>query len=204
LSSYAAYYQRWSLVWESQALLRADVVAGDESLGQRFLAMIGPYRWRPGGLSDDQLLEVRRLKARVESERLPRGADPALHTKLGRGGLADVEWTVQLVQLRHAHHVPSLRTTGTIAALHAAEDAGLVSFEDAETLRSAWLMATRVRNAIVLVRGRSDDSLPRDIRELAGVARLVGYAPSASGEFIEDYRRITRRARAVVERVFYQ
>ncbi|HVQ87131.1 MAG TPA: bifunctional glutamine-synthetase adenylyltransferase/deadenyltransferase, partial [Actinomycetes bacterium] len=126
------------------------------------------------------------------------------HTKLGRGGLADVEWTVQLLQLRHAAAVPSLRTTSTLSALSAAHDAGLLSGDDEITLRAAWLFASQLRNATVLVRGRADDSLPRDLRELSGVARLVGYASGGSGELIEDYRRTTRRARAVVERVFYQ
>lgn len=166
--------------------------------------MVDRYRRPVDGLTEDDIREVRRLKARMESERLPRGADPALHTKLGRGGLADVEWTVQLIQLRYAASVPGLRTTRTVAALCAAEEADLVSADDAETLRTAWLTATRVRNAIVQVRGRTDDSLPRDQRELAGVARLAGYSPTKSGVFMEDYRRVTRRARAVVERVFYQ
>jgi glutamate-ammonia-ligase adenylyltransferase len=203
LASYAAYYERWSLVWESQALLRVDFVAGDPSLGEDFLALADSHRWPLQGLSEAEVLEIRKLKARVEAERLPRGADPALHTKLGRGGLADIEWTVQLLQLQHAGQHAALRTTRTIAALDAAADAGLLTVEDAATLREAWSLATRVRNAIVLVKGRAEDSLPRDLRELAGVARLVGYAPTASGELVEDYRRSTRRARAVVERVFY-
>ena len=94
LNSYEAYYRRWSLVWESQALLRAEPVAGDEELGRRFIELVDPLRYPAEGLGDDAVREIRRLKARMESERLPRGADPTLHTKLGRGGLSDVEWTV--------------------------------------------------------------------------------------------------------------
>lgn len=203
LGAYAAYYARWSLVWESQALLRATCVAGDPDVGRRFLEVADEYRWPEGGLAEDKMREIRRLKARVEAERLPRGADPTLHTKLGRGGLADVEWTVQLLQLRHGWRVSGLRTPGTLAALAAAVEAGLVTATDAETLRRSWLLATRVRNAVVLVRGRSEDTVPSDLRDLAGVARLVGYPAGAPGELLEDYRRVTRRARAVVERVFY-
>nr|MCU0266838.1 bifunctional glutamine-synthetase adenylyltransferase/deadenyltransferase [Actinomycetes bacterium] len=140
---------------------------------------------------------------RVESERLPRGADPTLHTKLGRGGLADVEWTAQLVQLRHAADVPGLRTTATLAALDAAAQAGLLAPDDVATLVWAWRLASRVRNAVVLVRGRPGDSLPVDTRELARLARVVGYAPGHTGDLVEDYRRATRRARGVVERAFY-
>ena len=204
LASYAAYYQRWSLVWEAQALLRARLVAGDEELGQRFLEMVNPHRWKAQGLTADEAREVRRIKARVEAERLPRGADPGMHTKLGRGGLSDIEWTAQLLQLRHAHDNPALQTTGTLSALSAATAAGLMGLDDEVQLRESWLLVSRVRNAIILVRGRADDSLPRDLRELERVARVVGYAAGSSGEFIEDYRRVTRRARTVVERVFYE
>ena len=203
LASYAAYYERWSLVWESQALLRAEPVVGDAELAVAFRALIDPIRWPEGGLSDTDVREIRRIKARVESERLPRGADATLHTKLGRGGLSDVEWTVQLLQLRHAAELPGLRTTRTLSALEVAAAAGLVERGDAEVLAEAWRTATRVRNATMLVRGRASDTLPADVRELAGVARVVGYAPGRTGDLVEDYRRTTRRARGVVERVFY-
>src|SRR5581483_5161266 len=113
--------------WEAQALLRARFVAGDADLGARFIAMIDPVRYPAGGIAPADLVEIRRLKGRVDSERLPRGADPTTHTKLGRGGLADVEWTIQLLQLQHAHAVPALRTPSTSAALRAAAKAGLLA-----------------------------------------------------------------------------
>ncbi|MEU4897059.1 bifunctional [glutamine synthetase] adenylyltransferase/[glutamine synthetase]-adenylyl-L-tyrosine phosphorylase [Streptomyces sp. NPDC044780] len=203
LASYAAYYRRWSLVWESQALLRAEPVAGDPGLGERFIELIDPLRYPSQGLGEDAVREIRRLKARMESERLPRGADPTTHTKLGRGGLSDVEWTVQLLQMRHGWAEPGLRTTRTREALAAAHAAGLISTEDAQTLDEAWVLASRVRNAVMLVRGRPGDTFPTDVRELAAVGRYLGYGPGHVGEALEDYRRTTRRARAVVERLFY-
>ena len=203
LASYAAYYRRWSLTWESQALLRAEPVAGDAELGRRFIDLIDPLRYPAEGLGDDAVREIRRLKARMESERLPRGADPTLHTKLGRGGLSDVEWTVQLMQLRHAWAEPGLRTTRTREALAAAHAAGLIPTEEAQTLDEAWVLATRVRNAVMLVRGRAGDTFPTETRELAAVGRYLGYAEGRVGEMLDDYRRITRRARAVVDEFFY-
>ncbi|MFF5501898.1 bifunctional [glutamine synthetase] adenylyltransferase/[glutamine synthetase]-adenylyl-L-tyrosine phosphorylase [Streptomyces roseolus] len=203
LASYGAYYRRWSLVWESQALLRAAPMAGDADLGRRFVELIDPLRYPADGLDEDAVREIRRLKARMESERLPRGADPTLHAKLGRGGLSDVEWTVQLLQMRHARAVPGLRTTRTRAALSAAHDAGLIPTEEAQTLDEAWVLATRVRNAVMLVRGRPGDTFPTDPRELAAVGRYLGYAPGHVGELVDDYRRVTRRARAVVDELFY-
>ncbi|MHB9850689.1 bifunctional [glutamine synthetase] adenylyltransferase/[glutamine synthetase]-adenylyl-L-tyrosine phosphorylase [Streptomyces sp. Tue6028] len=203
LKSYEAYYRRWSLVWESQALLRAEHVAGDEDLGSRFIELIDPLRYPAEGLGDDAVREIRRLKARMEAERLPRGADPTLHTKLGRGGLSDVEWTVQLMQLQNGWAEPGLRTTRTREALAAACAAELISTEDAATLDEAWVLATRVRNAVMLVRGRAGDTFPTDARELAAVGRYLGYGPGHVGDMLDDYRRTTRRARALVEELFY-
>ncbi|MDV9188329.1 bifunctional [glutamine synthetase] adenylyltransferase/[glutamine synthetase]-adenylyl-L-tyrosine phosphorylase [Streptomyces sp. SR27] len=203
LKSYAAYYHRWSLVWESQALLRAAPMAGDAELGARFIELVDPLRYPAEGLGEEAIREIRRLKARMESERLPRGADPTLHAKLGRGGLSDVEWTVQLLQMRHGWAEPGLRTTRTREALAAAHAAGLIPTEEAQTLDEAWVLATRVRNAVMLVRGRAGDTFPSGPRELAAVGRYLGYETGHVGEMVDDYRRITRRARAVVEEYFY-
>ncbi|WP_329592837.1 bifunctional [glutamine synthetase] adenylyltransferase/[glutamine synthetase]-adenylyl-L-tyrosine phosphorylase [Streptomyces sp. NBC_01362] len=203
LASYEAYYRRWSLVWESQALLRAEPVAGDAELGRAFIELVDPLRYPMEGLGEDAVREIRRLKARMESERLPRGADPALHTKLGRGGLSDVEWTVQLMQMQHGWAEPGLRTTRTREALAAACAAELISGEDAQTLDEAWVLATRVRNAVMLVRGRPGDTFPSGPRELTAVGRYLGCEPGHVGDMLDDYRRITRRARAVMEERFY-
>ncbi len=203
LDSYTRYYAKWSVVWEAQALLRASAMVGDEDLCRRFTELIDPLRFPADGISEDDVREVRRIKARVDDERLPRGADPATHLKLGRGGLADVEWTVQLLQMQYAGTVPGLRTTRTLDALEAAVEAELLSRSDAEALSTAWRTASGLRNAITQVRGRPADSLPRDARERAAVAHIRGYAPGESDRMVDDYLRETRRARQVVERVFW-
>ncbi|MGQ0777695.1 MAG: bifunctional [glutamine synthetase] adenylyltransferase/[glutamine synthetase]-adenylyl-L-tyrosine phosphorylase [Pseudonocardiales bacterium] len=203
LASYQAYYTQWAQIWEAQALLRATPVAGDPELGARFIEVIDPVRYPAGGLDARQAIEIRRLKARVDSERLPRGADPATHTKLGRGGLADVEWTIQLLQLQHGHEVAALRTPSTGAGLTAAADAGLLRPTDANALLIAWKLATRTRNALTLVRGKPTDQLPSSGLELAALARVFGHsADDDPGKVVDEYRRVTRRARAVVERSF--
>ncbi|WP_324651009.1 bifunctional [glutamine synthetase] adenylyltransferase/[glutamine synthetase]-adenylyl-L-tyrosine phosphorylase [Georgenia sp. H159] len=208
LASYAQYYERWAEPWERQALLRARPVAGDPDLLDRFAALIDPFRYSPDGVSERELRELRRIKARVESERMPRGVPASRQLKLGRGGLSDVEWTAQLLQLQHAGRVPELRTTATVDALHAARDAGLLADRDTDRLVTAWTLASRVRAAIALATGRVSggriDVLPHDPVQLAGVARLLGYGPGQTAEFEEDYLRATRRARAVVERVFFE
>ncbi|MCM3662138.1 bifunctional [glutamine synthetase] adenylyltransferase/[glutamine synthetase]-adenylyl-L-tyrosine phosphorylase [Georgenia satyanarayanai] len=207
LASYAQYYERWAEPWEQQALLRARPVAGDEGLLERFGALIDPYRYPGDGLDDRALRELRRVKARVESERMPRGVPASRQLKLGRGGLADVEWTAQLLQLQHAGRVPELRTPRTVEALTAARGAGLLGEEDCTLLVTAWTLASRLRAGIALATGRVTgakvDVLPHDPGQVTAVARLLGYGPGESAELEEDYLRATRRARAVVERIFF-
>ena len=202
LASYAAYYAQWAQPWEIQALLRADWVAGDADLGRRFLLMVDGTRYPDGGVSADAVREIRRVKARVDAERLPRGADPNTHTKLGRGGLADIEWTVQLLQLRHAHRVPALHNTSTLEALDAIAAAELLDDDDVDLLRQAWLTATRARNALVLVRGKPTDQLPGPGRALNAVAVAAGWPGGDGGEFLDNYLRVTRRAKVLVRKVF--
>lgn len=205
LESYRAYYDRWGEVWEAQALLRARVVAGDGDLGERFIDAVDPVRYPESGLDAAGIREIRRIKARVATERMPRGGDRTTNTKLGRGGLADVEWTAQLMQLRYAHQVPALRTTSTVHALHALSEAGIAESADVDSLVEAWELATRARNVTMLVRGKAVDQLPTSGRELAALARVFGYsADHDPGEFLDTYRRVTRRAHAVAERLFFE
>ena len=167
LASYAAYYDQWAQPWEIQALLRANAVAGDADLGQRFLLMVDKTRYPAGG------------------------------------GLADIEWTVQLLQLRYASDIDGLHTTSTLESLDAAAEAALISTEDADLLRQAWLTATRARNALVLVRGKPSDQLPGPGRQLNTVAVAAGWEKNGDGgEFLDNYLRVTRRAKAVVHKVF--
>ncbi len=203
LTAYRAYYGRWARPWEIQALLRADPVAGDTALRDAFRELADDIRYPAGGMAEGSVREIKRIKARMEAERMPRGVEPALHVKLGPGGLSDVEWVAQLLQLRHAGGVPGLRTTRTLAALQAARDEGLLAAEDAAALTTSWLLATRIRNAVTLVTGRASDVLPTGQPELAGTARLLGYPPDGSQDLVQDWRRSARRARAVMERVFY-
>ena len=201
LDSYLAYYQKWSAPWEAQALLRALPVAGDLSVGEKFIQGINKTRYPNDGVSEENLREMRRIKARMESERLPRGADVNLNTKLGRGGLSDVEWVVQLLQMQHGSKDESLRITATLPALRACVKANKISESDAKSLSEAWTLATWIRNAQMLSRSKANDQIPTDINELSAIAFTLNQKSHA--QLIEDYRRITRRARLVMEKIFY-
>ena len=202
LDSYRAYYDRWSLTWEAQALLRARGAVGDAALLADFETLADEVRF-PASISENDVREVKRIKARVESERLPQAADPARHLKLGRGSLSDVEWFVQLIQLQKGDTVPGLRTTSTLSALEVARTEGFVTSTDAAKLRDAWILASRVRSAMVLWMTRTTDVLPTDRQQLDGIARLLEYPPGSATPLEEDYLRVTRLARAVFEKRFY-
>lgn len=202
IDAYTQYYRRWSLSWEAQALLRARGVAGSAKLIARFTELADSIRY-PEQISAQDVREIKRIKARVEGERLSQGADPRRHLKLGPGTLSDVEWMVQVLQLQHAHRVPDLRTTSTLQALDAAVLADLIPGPEAERLREAWILSSRLRSAMTLLTGQTRDVLPSDVRDLDGVGRLLGYPDRAATALDEEYLRVTRRARRVFEKQFY-
>jgi len=202
LDAYEEYYRRWSVSWEAQALLRARGVAGSVKLIDAFTRVADVVRY-PESIDPQAVREIKRIKARVENERLPQGADRSRHLKLGPGSLSDVEWLVQLLQLQHAHAVPGLRTTSTMAALQAAVEAGLVPDAAAERLAQAWRLSSRLRSANTLLSGQTSDILPTDRRRLDGIGRLLEYPPRSATRVEEDYLGTTRRARRVFEKLFY-
>jgi glutamate-ammonia-ligase adenylyltransferase len=201
-AAYEEYYRRWSLSWEAQALLRARGVAGSVKLIRRFTELADSIRY-PADVDPQGVREIKRIKARVEGERLPQGVDPRRHLKLGPGTLSDVEWLVQVIQLQHAQRVPALRTTSTMGALDAAVTAGLIPAEAAGRLREAWRLSSRLRSAITILTGRTSDVLPADRRELDAIARILGYPDRSATELEEDYLAVTRRARRSFEQEFY-
>jgi glutamate-ammonia-ligase adenylyltransferase len=194
VDAFDVYYRRWAQVWERQALLRARVAAGDRGVGERFMTVAAAFLW-DGPFGDSEIRDIRRMKARIEHERIPAGEDPQFHLKLGRGSLSDVEWTVQLLQLRHG-----VAATGTLEALDALLAAGALAERDAAVLGDAYRFCEQTRNRWYLVQGAAGDSLPGMGRRLTHLARSLGTTPA---ELREEYRRRTRRARQVVERLFY-
>lgn len=193
LAGWRAYLERWASTWERQAYLRVRVVAGDQALGRSLVdAIRAASAARPLSLEDER--EVRRMKARMEQERIAPDEDPDFHLKLGRGSLSDIEFTVQLLQLRHG-----VGGTATMAALANLVEAGHLPADDADALREAYRFCEGTRNRSFLVVG-AGDALPSRPEQLTPLARSLGFTPT---ELREEYRRVTRRARRVVERRFY-
>ena len=194
IDSYVAYWRDHAETWERQAMSRARVVAGDRVLGDELLGALDPFVWG-SGLTVEQIRDIRRMKARIETERIPIGEDPDFHLKLGRGSLSDIEFTAQLLQLQY-----DVRATGTIDALHSLSDRDVLDPDDAAILVESYEFCEKVRNRWYLVNSAPGDSLPTQPESLLWLARALDTDPS---ELREQYRRVTRRARAVVERVFY-
>ena len=194
VDAFARYFERWAEGWERLAMLRARPVAGDPDVGERFLALLDEAVWaRPPG--PEEVREIRRIKARVERERIPAGEDPEFHLKLGRGSLADVEFTTQLLQLQ-----AGVRGVDTVDALDRLVTAGVAEAADRDVLVDAYRFCEATRNRLYLVRGGPGDSLPEGSDELRRLARSLG---TTGWELRESYRRVTRRSRSVVERLFY-
>ena len=194
LDGYRSYYERWAQTWERQSLVRARTIAGDPTVAAAFTGIVHDFVWGTP-FTEEQVREVRRMKARVERERIPPGDDPQFHLKLGRGSLSDVEWTAQLLQLRHG-----VRAPGTMAALGALETADVLDPVDARVLAEAYRFCERARNRWFLVKGAPGDALPTQKEQLDRLARSLD---TTAVELRDEYRRVTRRARAVVERLFY-
>ena len=202
LASYRAYWERWAETWETQALLRARPAAGDPALGAALAGQAAAHiRGTPFGPEEER--RVREMKVRIEQERIPSQEDPGYHMKLGRGGMADVEWVVQLLQLRHGAAEPGTLLPGTRPALRALAGADLIAREDARILDSSYRFCARVRNRLFLQAGRTRDSLPTDPAEVTRLARSLGYTHHPRTALREEYRRVTRRARRVFERIFF-
>ena len=201
LESYASYYEKWADTWEYQALLRARVISGSDVLRSAFEELIDPLRY-PAELTTKQLTEIRRIKARVESERLPMGADPARHLNLGRGSISDVEWVVQLYQLRYAGAKPELRGLTTLRTLDLLGQLGIFSTDQVASLKEGWLIASRTRSALVLAVDKLVDILPTDRRQLEAIARILEYPPGSAANLESDYLAATRKSRKVFEELF--
>ncbi len=202
LHSYIAYWERWAEPWERQSLLRARHVAGDRDLGRRFVAHAQEVAY-PAADADDAVAPMRRMKARLEKERIPKRVEPERHLKLGPGGLSDVEWTVQLLQQLHGGARRVIRSTSTMEALDLLQDEDLIAHQDASWLREGYHFLCGVRNRLYLLRHRDVDVLPQGRDQLEVLARSLGYGRGGWQTLEEERRKHARHVRQVCERLFY-
>src|SRR5262245_34731730 len=206
LPSYEAYWDQWAEPWEFQALLRARAVAGDPGLRRAFDESASSHLWsRP--FTAESLRSVRAMKVRSESEVARRGLSDR-ELKLGPGGIRDIEFAVQLLQLVHGGADPELRVQTTLAALDELADAGYVGRHDAEQLTVAYRFLRTVEHRLQLDDEQQIHALPTDPLELDRLARVLGYtgttSASATELFIEELRHHQSVARAIHERLWFR
>jgi len=202
LDSYLEYYKRWSEPWEHMALIKARCSAGDGDLGARFVEVTRELAF-PRELSREALAQIRHLKARMERERVPKGVDPRRHLKLGPGGLSDVEFSVQMLQLHHGAEVPALCVPGTLEALAAARSAGVLDDAAAARLDETYRFLMRLRNRMFMINGRPNDVLPTKPEDLEALGISLGYRQQPRQELEEEFLRHTRRARRIAEKLIF-
>jgi glutamate-ammonia-ligase adenylyltransferase len=202
IQSFIEYYERWGRPWERMALIKARVAAGDPGLGEEVVARLRNHAF-PQSLDGSALGEIRHLKARMERERVPRGTDPRRHLKMGPGGLADIDFAVQILQLKYGGRDAELRSGSTLGALEAAWRAGVVPEDDARRLADGYLFLMRLRNRLFFMMGRPVDALPAKPEDLEALGIAMGYAEQPRQEVEEEYLRLTRRVRRIAEPLIY-
>ncbi|HEX2031311.1 MAG TPA: bifunctional glutamine-synthetase adenylyltransferase/deadenyltransferase [Actinomycetota bacterium] len=202
LAAYLEYWERWGQTWEFQALLKARFVAGDEALGRRLVSAATDFAY-PEALPIERVAEIRRMRVRMEEERVRPPDARRFHFKLGYGGLADVTFAVELSQMRHGAEHPAVRRRNTLEALEALSRERLVEDSVSLALGEAYVFLNEVKNALEIERRVPAEALPPAPEGQRALARRLGYELHARQRFLEDYRRITRRARRAMERVFY-
>ncbi len=204
VESWTDHYAKNAETWEKQALVRARVVVGGDDVAARLTAVMDSHRYPPGGLSARERRDIVRMKARVESGRLPRGADPSRHLKLGRGSMTDVEWVVQLLVMDHGAGCERLRgVTGTLVLLGILADEGVLGRGQADDLAEAWSLSWGLRRALFLWKGRESDILPLDRTELRAAARVVQGETGTAAGIEQTYLRVTRHARGIAEEILF-
>jgi glutamate-ammonia-ligase adenylyltransferase len=202
MAAWLEYWERWGRTWEFQALLKARFVAGDEILGRRFTMAAEDFAY-PEYLPIERVAEIRRMRVRMEEERIRQADARRYHFKLGYGGLADVQFAVELSQLRLGREHSDVRSRHTLDALEALARERLVEDGAALALGEAYVFLNEVKNAMEIDRRVHAEALPATPEGQLALARRLGYEEFARASFLEDYRRITRRARRAMERVFY-
>jgi [glutamine synthetase] adenylyltransferase / [glutamine synthetase]-adenylyl-L-tyrosine phosphorylase len=204
LAAYLEYWERYAELWEYQSLLRARFVAGDEALGRRFEMNASDFAYPPGGLTVDRVGEIRRMRERIERERVKPPEATRFHFKLGRGSLADVQFAVELALLRHGGRVPEVRTHGTLEAIELLAEHRCLAQSAARDLGEAFVFLSDVKNALEMDRRLHAEALPLSPAELTVLARRLGYEEYPRQAFLDDYLRITHRCRRAMERVFIE
>jgi glutamate-ammonia-ligase adenylyltransferase len=204
LAGYLEYWERYAELWEFQSLLRARFVAGDEQLGRRFVSNAEDFAYPPDGITIDRVAEIRRMRERIERERVKPPEAAKFHFKLGHGSLADVQFAVEVSLMRFGGAHPEVRTNRTLEAVERLAEQRFLEQSVAHDLGEAFVFLSDVKNALEVDRRLHAEAIPPGPDDQTVLARRLGYEEYPRQSFIDDYLRVTRRARRAMERVFYE
>ena len=204
IAGFLEYWERYAEPWEFQALLRARAVAGDQALGKRFTNAAGDLAYPPDGITIDRVLEIRRMRERIERERVRPAEATKFHFKLGYGSLADVQFAVEMLLLSNGGPEPEVRTTSTLQGIERLAEHRLVEGSVARDLGEAFVFLNDVKCAMEVDRRVHAEAVPPTAEEQTALARRLGYEEYPRQAFMDDYLRITRRCRRAMERVFIE
>jgi len=202
IAGYLEYWERYAETWEFQSLLRARAVAGDPDLGRRFELNAADFAYPPDGLTIDRVADIRHMRERIERERVKPPEAAKFHFKLGIGSLADVQFAVEVSLMRHGGAHPEIRSRRTLEAIDRLAAARFLPGSVALDLGEAFVFCTDVKNALEMDRRLHAEAVPPAPADQTALARRLGYEEYPRQSFIDDYLRVTRRARRAMERVF--
>jgi glutamate-ammonia-ligase adenylyltransferase len=195
LDAHRDYYRNRAMLWERQALTKARCVAGDAQLGEAFMAMVHEIIFARG-LTDEEKREIRKMRHRIETQRGDqRHVD--LEFKTGPGGLMDVEFLVQALQLMHGHQHATLRTAHTLAALNRLTGLGIADDMDSFQLRRNYLLLRRVESVLRRMDNGSVSRLPESDRDLSALAKRLGFASAT--DFRKNYDLARKHNRRILD-----
>jgi glutamate-ammonia-ligase adenylyltransferase len=197
LASFENYYAQWGQTWERMMLIKARGVAGDATLAAEFLEMIQPFRY-PRSINDSALREVGQMKDRIEQEVVKAG-ELERNVKLGRGGIREIEFVAQALQLLHAGRQPFLQGPQTLPCLEALVRYELLSAPDSAALRAAYCFLRDVEHRLQMEENRQTHTIPTGRTANERLARLMGFATLK--EFETAHRTHTRDVRRIFDRV---
>jgi glutamate-ammonia-ligase adenylyltransferase len=197
------YYRTRGATWERLALLKAWPVAGDTTLGRRFLAGVRSFTYeRP--FDAVALEQVREIKRQID-QKIALRDESLRHVKLGVGGIREIELLVQVLQVRFGDARPAIRERNTLRALDRLAAAGLLSRTECVTLVEAYLFLRDVENKLQMVAGTQTHSLPEGPEELRACARRLGYTDGpvadAGQALLNDYRARTESVHGLFREV---
>jgi len=197
IKGYESYFKTRGRIWEQQAMTRARFIAGNEELGKSFIKVSQEFTYKPK-LEYSSLIEIARLRERMEKE-IAKEIKKGKNVKLGFGGLADIEFTVQILQLMHGYKSAQFKKTNTLEALQSFAALGVLDYSTSENLKKHYIFLRNLECALRIRNQNESSYLPKKTESQSSLAKMLGYkeieGKSLSNQLLEDYRETTSKVR---------